>query len=188
MDRGEWLVPCQTSRNECLRFSLGEFESYIASIQSECAEISSMLVDSLTSDLWKERTEWGGPEHISKSATDGRSEGGLIIIERGKPLPKYCPECSLKLLEAFEGGSERIPFPPLPSIPLAMGNRLFCTENLHRGHGEEDCTGLLELRDKINQIRIDQGKGEWRLVPIEADEIISQDTSIFWVDSKILPR
>ena len=170
------------------KFSLGEFDAYLHSVRVKRDEMGSMLVKAISKEMWNENLHLSGPEQITYSATDSRSEGGILIIKSGEPLPRYCPECSAEFFSALGRGTERMAFPPVPTVPLAMDNRLFCTENKHKEHGEEDCIGLEDLCSEINRIRIDQGKDEWRLVKIEAKEIDSRHSGVIWIDRKLLPR
>jgi len=182
------------------KFWTHEIDTYLHSIYSECQDLSINLTKSLEEASSKDDARLHGAEKISESATDRRSEGGLLLVNakieswpKNTPdegdLPIFCPFCTEELLDAFSSGQiERIPFPPLPTIPTAFTNRLFCTENRHKNHKEQDCISLIELCRRINLIRSDLGYKKHNVEFVDATGTAISESGIIWIDSRILPR
>jgi hypothetical protein len=145
-----------SSLADFLKSNQKNYESMEAEMKSSVEKLILKLDDS-NSDLYK----W------SESATDSGSVGGFLVCTNLNQDYKllFCPDCSQKLINAFNQGIQGIPFPPLPKTVLNL--EVFCTENEHKNHSSEDCIGVDELEARINQVR------EQLHVPTHHTEVIS---------------
>ncbi len=148
-------------------FNTDSLSNQLKSLKNEYDSLEAEMKSNLENALLKLGETNLAPNRWSESATDMGSEGGFLIctsLDSDYRLV-FCPHCSQKLINAFNQGIRRIVFPPLPKTILNL--KVFCTENEHKNHPYEDCIGIDDLENKINQVR------ERNYAPTHHTEVVS---------------
>ena len=145
------------------KFETESIRGYAKYLESDLAILQDLLEVGFEDDLLKENIVPLGIEMVTRSVTDLDSSHGILVrLERRSiPFPVYCPECLGTLLQALELSVQReIPIDPqiLPPIPeTSFKLNVYCTENMHRKHGFNECIDFMKVHDKLNAYRTSMG-------------------------------